>query len=153
MSTDFIGDLRCRGRITQERARKALPILVQLAMDGGPAYVERGRQRTTYGDIASQIGTIGFKMNGPLDCVARALMALTSTVAESVPAITSLIVNKRTQYPGDGIGQYLGDLLAWHKLPTEEQHRSIEAEWIKVYAFTAWPEVLRALGLSLGEES
>jgi hypothetical protein len=45
-----------------------------------------------------------------LDCVARALTALPSPAAQSAPAITSLIVNKRTRYPGDGFGQYIGGL-------------------------------------------
>lgn len=153
MSRDYVDELKFGNSISQQSARRALPMLVRRAIEVSKKKAPE-EPYITCSDLARALD-IDFVlvMTDTLNCIARALPPLGSKLGCDIPAITTLVVEKGGRYPGDGIGEFFGGVEPWLELSEQERHRLIEEEWAKVYAFTEWPQVLDALGLSPMAES
>ena len=72
----------------QERARRALPILVRQAM---------ARRTMFYSELATELGISNPRtLNYPLGAVGNAMLDLAKTWGRPVPPIQALVVNKST---------------------------------------------------------
>lgn len=124
----------------QERARRALPLLVRQAHAAAPIY---------YSELAAELGMPNARnLNYVLSSIGQALRDLSKQWREEVPPIQCLVVNKQTGLPGEGIGWFITDKDDFRRLPRKEQRRLVEAELQKVFAYRRWPEVVKAFGLT-----
>jgi hypothetical protein len=123
----------------QQRARAALPMLVQLAHAG------RG---ITYGELAAPLGMANPRtLNYPLGCVGQALEALSKKWGEPIPVIQCLVVNQATGLPGAGVGWFVRDKGEFASLTRRQQRAIIAGIHAEVFAYPRWLDVLVALGL------
>lgn len=128
-------------KLYQQRARKALPLLVRQA---------QAREPTYYSDLAPRLGmTNPRNLNYVLGYIGRALEWLSEKPGwEKIPPIQCLVLSKQTGLPGEGMGwfKWTDD---YHEWPRSEQQARVEIQLEqKVYPYPKWAEVLEALGLS-----
>jgi len=123
----------------QERARRALPLLVRQA---------QAFQPITYSDLASELGMSNPRtLNYVLGAIGQALKRLAVDWAVDIPAIQCLVVNKHTGLPGEGVGWFITSLDDFKKLNRKQQRNIVQAELQRVFAFNRWPAVLEEFGL------
>jgi len=128
------------GKLYQERARAALPLLVRQASQSTTVY---------YSDLAAELGMANERnLNYVLGYVGDAMESLSKDWKEKIPAIQCLVINKRDRMPGEGIGWFITKKEDFRKLPRKEQRRLVKLELEKVFAFRGWPAVLKAFGLA-----
>ena len=124
----------------QERARRALPLLVRQAHAGTPIY---------YSDLASELNMPNPRnLNYVLGSIGQALEALSKAWKEKVPPIQCLAINKHTGLPGEGIGWFITEKGDFRNLSRKQQRLLVEAELQKVFAYPKWHAVLSAFELS-----
>jgi hypothetical protein len=124
----------------QERARRALPLLVRQAHAGTPIY---------YSDLASELNMPNPRnLNYVLGSIGQALEALSKAWKEKVPPIQCLAINKHTGLPGEGIGWFITKKEDFRNLSRKQQRLLVEAELQKVFAYPKWHAVLSAFELS-----
>jgi hypothetical protein len=131
----FSGD-----KLYQQRARKALPLLVGQA---------QAQSEINYSQLAAKLGMPNPRnLNYPLGSIGVALEALSEEWDEKIPPIQCLVVNQRYGLPGEGIGWFITKKADFRKLSRSQQRALVRAELQRVYEYTKWPVVLKALGLS-----
>jgi len=139
MTTTNAVHLLSGGKLYQQRAREALPLLVRQA---------NATSRIFYSDLATELGMPNPRnLNYVLGNIGEALKALSQEWGEEVPPIQCLVVNKHTGIPGEGIGWFITDKVEFRKLPLKQQRRLVEAELQKVFSYSKWPGVLQKFGL------
>lgn len=139
METAEIAESLSGDKLYQQRARKALPILVRQALAGTPI---------TYEDLADELAMPNPRnLNYVLGSIGTALGNLAEEWEEEVPPVQCLVVNKTTRLPGEGIAWFLSDLKTYKKLPIKQKRQVVQAELIKIYSYKHWLEVLKYLGL------
>jgi hypothetical protein len=125
-------------KLYQERARRALPILVQQA---------HARQPIAYNGIARELGMSNPRnMNYVLGCVGTALSELSDEWGEQIPLLQALVVTKNTGLPGVGIEGFFENK-AYAKLNKQDRARLVSSMLQKVYYYRDWSRVLRELKL------
>ena len=123
----------------QLKAQEALPILVRQAQAGTPIY---------YSDLAEEMGMPNPRnLNYVLGSVGQTLILLEKKWNETIPMIQSLVINKNTGSPGQGIDEFLSGL-NFRKLTIKQQKALIEVELQKVFLYQKWNLVLNELNLS-----
>lgn len=126
-------------QLFQQRARSAFPILVRQALATTPV---------TYEDLARELQMPNPRnLNFVLGCVGRSLQILEQQWGESIPPLQSLVINKNTRIPGEGIDWFIEDLKNYRRQSRQQRERIIHAKLQAVYAYQYWNEVLRTLGL------
>lgn len=132
-------------KLYQERARKALPLLV-----GHTLLVRQARVPRTilYSELAPKLGMeFPLNLNYVLGHVGNALKLLSDEWAEEIPPIQCMVVSKQTWLPGEGVGWFLKPGDDFYDLPRKLQHVRLRTELQKVYEYPRWSAVLTALGL------
>ncbi len=128
-------------KLYQERARRALPLLVRQAVARAPVY---------YSALAEELGMPNPRnLNYVLGSIGEALGGLSGRWGERIPAIQCLVINKRTGLPGEGFWWFLTGEEDFKKLPLAVQQELVWQELYRVFEYTKWPVVLEALGLSV----
>jgi hypothetical protein len=118
----------------QRRGRKALPILVRQAIAAQPM---------TYGELAEELDMPNPRnLNFVLGSVARALVDLSEEWAEPIPRLTTLVVDKSTELPSDGIVEFFDDPNAYLNATAEQRRIIVDRVLFDVYMYSRWPEVL-----------
>jgi hypothetical protein len=126
-------------RLYQERARRALPLLVRQAQASAKIY---------YSDLADELGMVNPRnLNYVLGSIGQALQRLSSKWGEEVPPLQCLVVNKATGLPGEGVGWFIKGLENYASLSRKQQRDIVKAELLKISSYPKWQEVLAALGL------
>lgn len=126
-------------QLFQQRARLAFPILVRQALATTPV---------TYEDLAQELGMPNPRnLNFVLGCVGRSLQKLEEQWKERVPPLQSLVINKATRIPGEGIDWFIDDLKNYRRQSRKQRESIIHAKLKEVYAYQYWNEVLEALDL------
>lgn len=130
------------GSCSEERARLALPILVRQAEAGQPI---------TYSGLAEELGMSNPRtLSYPLGCIGTALEELSRKRKEKIPPIQSLVINKRTGVPGEGISWFLrGFIHNFDELPLGKKKKIVAGAHASVFAYPHWDAVLQALSLQL----
>lgn len=122
----------------QKRARSALPILVRQAM---------AREKIFYGDLAKELDMLNARnLNYVLGCIGDTLLELGEEWQEEIPPIQGLVVNKQTELPGDNVN-FLRPFIGQKPDPRQKE-AIVDAVLGKVFSYSKWSEVLKALGLS-----
>jgi hypothetical protein len=123
----------------QQHARKALPLLVRQAQSGEPI---------TYGDLAEELGIPNPRnLNFVLGSIGRSLEGLSKKWKEKVPPIQCLVVRKASGLPGEGIGWFITNRNAFQRMSRSEKREVVKAELSKIFSYTSWRDVLKALSL------
>lgn len=126
-------------KLYQERARKALPLLVRQAQANAKIY---------YSDLADELGMVNPRnLNYVLGSIGQALQRLSSEWGEEVPPLQCLVVNKATKLPGEGVGWFIKGLENYAALSRKQQREIVKAELVKICSYPKWQDVLAALGL------
>ena len=127
------------GKVYQERARRALPILVRQA---------KAHQTMFYGELAAELGAPNPRtMNYPLGAIGQALLDLKRTWGRPVPPIQALVVNRATGLPGDGIEAYAPSAADFKKASRQERQLIVREMLLEVFTYPDWDLVLEALEL------
>jgi hypothetical protein len=133
IANGFHGD-----KLYQQRARKALPILVRQAQAEEPI---------SYLSLAQELGMPNARnLNFPLGCIGDALSELAKRRRSDIPHIQALVVNLQTRLPGPGFDEFLKQRGYTWNTPYERR-AIIEEYWAKVYAYPHWPDVLKDLSV------
>lgn len=122
-----------------QRARKALPILVRQAKSG---------ELITYSDLADELGMHNPRnLNYVLGAVGNALEALASNAKiKKLPVINSLVINKNSHLPGDGIDWFI-EKEHYDELSISQKRELMKKLMVEIFTFTKWDWVLSELGL------
>jgi len=127
------------GKLYQERARKALPLLVRQAWASKPIF---------YSDLAVELEMPNPRnLDYPLGSIGRTIERLSKAWKEKIPPIQCLVINKHKYLPGEGIGWFLMKDRDFSSLTPSQKRRVVEAELARIFSYPRWPDVLRALSL------
>ncbi len=131
------------GKLYQERARSALPLLVRQAEAATPIY---------YSALAHELGMPNPRnLNYVLGCIGLEMERLSKKFKEKIPPIQCLVINKATELPGEGIGWFLIKKEEYSKLPLRRKREIVNAELQHVYTYSHWQAVLDELSLPRAE--
>lgn len=137
MSTASVAEPKSGSKLYQERARRALPLLVRQAQSG---------RAITYKALAEELGMPNPRnVNYVLGSIGQTLALISAEWEVPVPRIQSLVVNKSTGLPGEGISEFMGGGSEYKDFPLGQRWRLVNAELGRVFAFHRWNEVLSAL--------
>jgi hypothetical protein len=126
-------------KLYQERARRALPLLVRQA---------QAQTKIYYSDLALELEMPNPRnLNYVLGSIGQALQLLSAEWGEYVPPLQCLVINKNTELPGEGVGWFITGLEDFRKLSRKQQRELVNAELLKVFTYPKWLEVLTSLGL------
>lgn len=118
----------------QERARRALPLLVQYAKAGQPV---------PYGDLATELDMSNARnLNYVLGSVGRTLNELAEKQSKVIPRIQVIVVSKSRGLPSAGIDSFFGNP------GPKDRTRLLSDEKRAVFNFKDWDRVLSDLGLA-----
>lgn len=129
----FFGD-----KLYQQRARRALPILVRQAVAGQSLY---------YADLAGELEMPNPRnLNYVLGCIGQTLLTLGEQRNQEIPPIQCLVVNQDTGLPGEGVGWFI-DKSDFKHLTTKQKRSVIDFQLHRIFSFNDWYSVLSDLGL------
>lgn len=120
------------------RARKVLPYLVRQAKAGQPIY---------YSDLANEIGIPNPRnLNYILGSIGNGLLQLIKRTKSDIPPIQCLVINKRDELPGEGVGWFISKT-DFAKLNKTQRKKIVDAQLARIYTFHYWDWVLEELNL------
>lgn len=126
-------------KLYQQRARRALPILVRQA---------RAHQPILYSEISAELGMSNPRtMNWPLGAIGNELLALGERWRTDIPPIQALVVNKSHGLPGEGLAWFAPDAAEYRQAPTGLRRKIVDKMLVRVYAYPHWERVLSEFGL------
>ena len=127
----------------QERARRALPILVRQAASQKPIFYEA---------LANELAMPNPRnLNWVLGSVGVTLQELARKPGwnEGIPHIQSLVINQQSRLPGSGFEGFLADRLSGYQdLAPAAKRAYLDGYWHDIFAYPRWPNVLKACGLA-----
>lgn len=137
LQTAETADTLTGDKLYQQRARQALPILVRQAYAGKTIY---------YSDLAREMGMPNERnLNYVLGSIGQTLLQLSKDLAENIPPIQCLVVNRQTGLPGEGIGWFI-DKVRYSEMSKQEQAAILRAQLEMVFQYPKWEKVLNHLG-------
>lgn len=142
MPTAETADLMTGNKLYQQRARRALPLLVRQAM---------ARIPITYSNLASELEMKNPRnLNYVLGCIGQTLQRLSKNSREDIPPIQCLVVNAQTGLPGDGVGWFLTNdgLKGYMNCALREQREIVNEALKRIYNYKKWDAVLEVLNLT-----
>lgn len=134
---DAIKKFKSGEQLYQQRARNALPILVQQAMANEKIY---------YGDLAKELDMPNARnLNDVLDCIGNAILELNKLLPaeDKIPLINGIVVNQQTGLPGDSV-HFIRE-----KLDPRQKEARVNKELADVFSYGKWSFVLNELGLKM----
>jgi hypothetical protein len=127
-------------KLYQDRARRALPILVRYAEAGRPLI---------YMDLSRDLSVPNARnMNYVLGSVGRTLADLSKQWGEEIPPLQCLVVNKTTRLPGIGANHFLTQGHDFSALPKAQKRAIVDAIHAQIFRYPRWREVLSTLALA-----
>jgi hypothetical protein len=131
-------DLLDGEKLYQERARLTLPYLVRQAKAGQTIY---------YSDLAKEINIPNPRnLNYVLGAIGNALIDLGKRTKTEIPPIQCVVINRRQELPGEGIGWFISPT-DFGKLNKTQKQKVVTAQLTKIYTFPRWDWVLKQLEL------
>ena len=120
------------------RARKVLPYLVRQAKAGQTIY---------YSDLAKEVDIPNPRnLNYVLGSIGNALIELAKQSKIDIPPIQCVVINKRQELPGEGIGWFISPT-DFSKLNKTQKQKIVAAQLAKIYTFQYWDWLLDELNL------
>lgn len=131
-------DLLDGEKLYQGRARLTLPYLVRQAKAGQTIY---------YSDLAEEINIPNPRnLNYVLGAIGNALIELGKRTKTEIPPIQCVVINKRQELPGEGIGWFISPT-DFGKLNKTQKQKVVAAQLTKIYTYQHWDWVLQQLKL------
>jgi len=131
-------DLLGGDKLYLQRARLALPYLVRQAKAGQTIY---------YSDLADEIEIPNPRnLNYVLGSIGNTLIDLSKRTKVDIPPIQCVVINKRQELPGEGIGWFISPT-DFSKLNKTQKQKVVAAQLTKIYTFQRWDWVLKQLAL------
>lgn len=125
-------------KIYQERAKRALPLLVAQA---------KAKNTITYGQFAKEMDMPNPRnLNKVLGAVGSELKKLGKEWGEEIPPLTCLVINKLEKTPQRGIGFYMPPE-EFEKLSPARQEEVLHHLNSDIWDYKRWDDVLRHFGL------
>ena len=125
-------------KLYQQRARAALPLLVDLAAR---------RETIYYGNLAKALNMDNPRtLNYVLGSIGQTLFELRRKWKEAIPPIQCLVINQSSHLPGEGVGFFI-DKKRFKTMSKSEQRRIVEKVHRKIWAYRKWEIVLSDLSL------
>jgi hypothetical protein len=125
-------------KLYQERARLVLPYLVRQAKAGQTIY---------YSDLAEEVKISNPRnLNYVLGAIGNALIDLGKSNGIDIPPIQCLVINKRDELPGEGIGWFISPA-DFSKLSRTRRQQVVNTQLTRIFTFHDWDSVLHQLGL------
>lgn len=129
-------------QLYQQRARRALPILVRQAATQTPIFYEA---------LANELGMPNPRnLNWVLGSVGVTLQELGRKPGwnRDIPHIQSLVINQRDRLPGSRFEGFLADRVkGYHNFSSAEKRAYLDGYWHDIFAYPRWNEILNACGL------
>lgn len=126
-------------KLYQERARRALPILVRQAKAGVHIY---------YSDLSIELNMKNPRnLNCVLGAIGSELLELGKKWKLNIPPLQSLVFNRHNQMPGEGIILFIHNPEEYKNATRKRKRILIDQMLLEVYKFDQWDKVLRELGL------
>lgn len=126
----------------QQRARRALPILVRQASSKKPIF---------YANLAAELDMPNPRnLNFVLGCIGTTLQELADSQARfgEIPHIQSLVINQAKMLPGTGFESFLAARAPnYAQLTHGEKRAYLEGYWLEIFAYPYWQAVLEELKL------
>lgn len=120
------------------RAKTILPYLVRQAKAGQTIY---------YSDLAEEVGIPNPRnLNYILGAIGNAVIDLSKQTKTEIPLIQCVVINKRQELPGEGIGWFISPD-DFDKLNKTQKQKVVAAQLAKIYTFQQWDWVLEQFGL------
>jgi hypothetical protein len=121
-----------------DRARKVLPYLVRQAKAGQTIY---------YSDLAKEVDIPNPRnLNYVLGSIGNALIELGEQTKTDIPPIQCVVINRRDELPGEGIGWFISPT-DFAKLSKTQKQKVVAAQLARIYIFQYWDWVLEELNL------
>jgi hypothetical protein len=131
-------DLLNGEKLYLERARITLPYIVRQAKAGQTIY---------YSDLAAEVGIPNPRnLNYVLGSIGNALINLGKSTKTEIPPIQCLVINKREELPGEGVGWFISPI-NFGKLNKTQKQKVVAAQLTNIFAFQDWDWVLEELGI------
>lgn len=144
METAEVAEPISGDKLYQERARRALPLLVR------QAFVEKP---ITYEDLAQELGMSNARnLNYVLGSIGRTLENFAVEWDMEIPMIQALVVNKTTRIPGEGISGFISEE-DYKNLSKRQQRVIVDTILSKIYTFSEWKKILEFLGLDPAQDN
>ena len=86
-------------------------------------------------------------LNHPLGAIGAEMKGLAARKFGQVPPIQCVVVNKRTGFPGEGIGWFTGDAAKFRRSTPSEQRKVMREMLSGIYEYSRWDTVLAHYGL------
>ncbi|MCK4825549.1 hypothetical protein KA005_57910 [bacterium] len=126
-------------KLYQQRARKALPLLVRQAKAEHTIY---------YSDLAQELKMPNPRnLNYVLGTIGNALIQLGKLHRRDIPPIQSLVINKNTNMPGEGFEGFLPDVTAFRKSSSRRKRMIIHQLHDNIFQYDKWDYVLEFFNL------
>jgi len=126
-------------RLYQQRAQRALPILVRQAIAHQPIY---------YSQLAQELGMPNPRnLNYVLGSIGETLQQISAKWGVDIPSINSLVINQISLLPGSGVFWVADGPPNYRELSISEKRDVIAGEFHNIYNFPLWLELLDELGL------
>ncbi len=124
----------------QERARIVLPILVRQAY---------ARKTLTYQQLAYEMNIHHRNLNYILGAIGKTIIEINEQYSMNIPPIQSLVVNKKTRLPGEGIDWFLSknDISFFKQYKGDNKKKIISHIHDKVFEYQYWDKVLKLVDL------
>lgn len=129
----FFGD-----KLYQQRARRALPLLVRQA---------QSHRTIFYGALAAELQMPNPRnLNFVLGSVGQTLAELSKRQKKEIPPIQCVVVNQTTELPGNGVSWFI-DNDNFARLSLKQKRAAVEVQLQNIFLYPEWDEVLCALDL------
>jgi len=131
-------------KLFQQRAREALPILVRQALVS---------QKITYSDLADELKMPNPRnLNYVLGLIGNTLLKISEEWKEEIPPIQSIVINKQTEMPGEGVNWFIKNRQQYEEsTPTEKKQLLLEM-LSNVFHYEKWLNVLEYLKLKPNDD-
>lgn len=123
-----------------QRARQALPILVRQAMIGRPIF---------YSDLALELNMPNARnLNYVLGAIGNTLLEIGKEWGEKIPYLQSIVLNKATNLPGEGIAWFIENKQEFLQSSKRKKEQLFEVFLTEIYLYPKWLQVLDFLGIA-----
>lgn len=137
-----ITDMLNGDTFSQQKARKALPILVRQA---------KAKQPIIYSDLAQELEMSNPRnLNYVLGAVGNALLELGKKWNQAIPPIETIALNKHTGLPGEGFERFLSkeQLALFKNGSITEKKAIIQQLHHLIFQYDSWDDILTFFNLS-----
>lgn len=132
-------------KLYQQRAREALPILVRQALVS---------QKITYSDLADELRMPNPRnLNYVLGVIGSTLLKLSEEWKEEIPPIQTIVINKQTEMPGEGVNWFIKNRQQYEKSTPSERKQLLLEMLSNVFHYEKWLYVLEHLKLKPNNDS